>query len=132
MLFRSKGRVEPPAGGDRNMGGAEVYPASLAGVVRYAHSVAKVPVIVTEHGVNTPDGGVRQRLIPAALTELHKAMSDGVPVKGYFHWSLIDNFEWGFGYKPQFGLHSLDRQSFARTPKPSAAVLGAIARANAC
>lgn len=131
-LWDAKGRVEPPAGGDRNMGGAEVYPASLAGVVRYAHSIAKVPVIVTEHGVNSPDDGVRQRLIPAALTELHKAMEDGVPVKGYFHWSLIDNFEWGFGYKPQFGLHSLDRQSFARTPKPSAAVLGAIARANAC
>jgi beta-glucosidase len=99
--------------------------------VRYVHSVARVPVIVTEHGVNTPDDSVRQRLIPAALRELAKAIADGVPVLGYLHWSLIDNFEWGFGYKPQFGLHSLDRLSFVRTLKPSAAILGAIARANA-
>ena len=90
-----------------------------------------VPVVVTEHGVNSPDDGVRQRLIPAALRELHKAMAEGVPVKGYFHWSLIDNFEWGFGYKPQFGLHTLDRATFGRTPKHSAQVLGRIARANA-
>ena len=48
-------------------------------------------------------------------------MDDGVPVLGYCHWSLLDNFEWIFGYKPKFGLVSVDPQSFARTPKPSAA-----------
>lgn len=130
-LWDAKGRVEPPAGGDRNGAGTEVYPASLAGVVRYAHSVAQVPVIVTEHGVNTPDDTIRQRLIPAALQELHKLMAQGVPVLGYIHWSLIDNFEWGFGYKAKFGLHDLDRQTFRRTPKPSADVLSAIVRNNA-
>jgi beta-glucosidase len=82
-------------------------------------------------GLNSADDTKRVRLIPAALAELKGAMEDGVPVLGYMHWSLIDNFEWVFGYKPQFGLHTLDRKSFARTPKPSAAVLGAIARANA-
>jgi beta-glucosidase len=130
-IWSAKGRVEPPAGGDRNGFGGEIYPASLAGAVRYVHSVARVPVIVTEHGVNTPDDSSRQRLIPAALRDLREAMADGVPVLGYLHWSLIDNFEWGFGYKPQYGLHSLDRITFVRTPKPSAAILGAIARANA-
>lgn len=129
-VWSETGRVPPPAGGDRNAFGGEVYPASLAGAVRYAHSVAKVPVIVTEHGVNTPDDAIRQRLIPAALRELAKAMADRVPVLGYMHWSLVDNFEWGFGYKPQYGLHSLDRRTFARTPKLSAGVFGAIARAN--
>lgn len=130
-LWDATGRVDPPAGGDRNEAGTEIYPASLAGAVAYAHSVAQVPVIVTEHGVNTPDDIIRQRLIPAALRELQKLMAQGVPVQGYIHWSLIDNFEWGFGYKPKFGLHDLDRQTFRRTPKPSAGLLGKIARNNA-
>lgn len=129
-LWDAKGRVDPPVGGDRNAAGAEVYPASLAGAAQYAHSVANVPIIVTEHGVNTPDDNVRQRLIPAALAELHKLIAHGVPVQGYIHWSLIDNFEWGFGYKPKFGLHELDRRTFRRTPKPSSNILGTIARNN--
>jgi beta-glucosidase len=65
-------------------------------------------------------------LSPAADT-----MAAGVPVLGYVHWTLMDNFEWIFGYKPHFGLCAVDRQNFKRQPKPSAAVLGAIARANA-
>lgn len=130
-LWDDKGKVEPPAGGDRNAAGAEVYPASLANAVRYAHSVAKVPVIVTEHGVNADDDRIRARLIPAALAELRKALDEGVPVAGYCHWSLLDNFEWISGYKSKFGLVSVDRTTFKRTPKPSAAVYAAIARRNA-
>jgi len=130
-LWNARERMPVPAGAPVNDAGEEIYPASLAGAVRYAYSVAKVPVIVTEHGINTADDGPRQRLIPAALAELARAIDDGVPVQGYMHWSLIDNFEWVFGYGPKFGLHSLDRTTFARTPKPSAAILGAIARRNA-
>jgi beta-glucosidase len=130
-VWNDKGRLPPPAGAETNDMGSEIYAPSLAGAVRYAHQASGVPVIVTEHGVNTADDRIRVRLIPAALAELKKAMDEGVPVKGYMHWSLIDNFEWGFGYKPKFGLHSLDRTTFARTPKPSASVYGAIARHNA-
>lgn len=130
-VWNDKGRLPPPAGADTNDAGSEIYPASLAGAVRYAHAVSGVPVIVTEHGINSADDTKRARLIPAALTDLKKAMDEGVPVLGYVHWSLIDNFEWVFGYKPQFGLHTLDRTTFARTAKPSASVLGAIARRNA-
>jgi beta-glucosidase len=50
---------------------------------------------------------------------------------GYVHWSLVDNFEWSLGYYRTFGLASIDLATFVRTPKPSAAVLGRIARANA-
>ena len=71
------------------------------------------------------------RFIPAALAELQKTIASGVPVIGYSHWSLLDNFEWIFGYRPKFGLHSVDPATFARIPKPSAAIYGAIARANA-
>lgn len=130
QIWDSKGKVDPPAGGVRNAGGGEVYPASLANAVRYAHSIARVPIIVTEHGVNTDDDTIRARFIPDALAELKKAMDEGIPVNGYIHWSLLDNFEWVSGYKYHYGLVAVDRTTFQRTPKPSAAVLGAIARAN--
>lgn len=130
-LWDSKGKVQPPPGGLRNAGGGEVYPPSLANAVRYAHSVARVPIIVTEHGLNTLDDRMRARFIPEALAYLKEAMDDGVPVKGYVHWSLLDNFEWISGYGPRYGLVAVDRSTFRRTPKPSAAVLGAIARSNA-
>ncbi len=130
-IWNDKGLVPVAADARRNMAGAEVWAGSLAGAVRYAWEATKLPVIVTEHGVNTTDDSMRAWLIPAALAELRKAMDEGVPVHGYLHWSLIDNFEWGFGYAPRFGLCALDRQTFRRTPKPSAAVLGGIARRNA-
>ena len=130
-VWNDTAAVAPPADARRNKAGAEVWAGSLAGAVRYAWEVTRLPVYVTEHGVNTDDDGLRQWLIPAALTELKRAIDDGVPVRGYMHWSLIDNFEWGFGYAYRFGLHSFDPVTFARTAKPSAAVLGSIARRNA-
>ena len=130
-MWNAQGRLPPPKGAPVNDMGSEIYPPSLAGAVRYAHAAAGVPVIVTEHGINAADDTLRARLIPAALAELKKAIDDGIPVKGYMHWSLIDNFEWVFGYKPKFGLHSVDPVTFRRTAKPSAAVLGGIARRNA-
>lgn len=131
MFWDDKGPVALQGDGDRNAAGTEVVPASLANAVRYAHSVSRVPVIVTEHGVNSQDDAVRARLIPAALSELKKVIDEGVPVAGYLHWSLLDNFEWMFGYKYQYGLVAVDRTSFKRTIKPSAAILGDIARRNA-
>ena len=119
-LWDDKGKSSSPPGGDRNTNGGEVYPASLANAVRYAHSVTRVPIIVTEHGVMTEDDAVRTRLISAALPELKKTIDEGVPVRGYVHWSLLDNFEWILGYKPKYGLIAVDRTTFKRTPKPSA------------
>jgi beta-glucosidase len=129
-FWGAKGRVDAPAGGDRNAAGVRIYPESLAEAVRYAHSVTRCPIIVTEHGVSSEDDQVRARLIPAALQELKKVIDEGVPVKGYLHWSLLDNFEWISGYKPKYGLVAVDRTSFKRTLKPSATVLGEIARNN--
>ena len=131
QVWTSDGRLPSPAGVDLNYMGSEVYPASLAGAVRYAHQATGVPIIVSEHGVGTTDDKVRARLIPAALADLKTVMDEGVPVKGYCHWSLIDNFEWIFGYGVRFGLHSFDPVTFVRTAKPSAAIYGAIARDNA-
>ncbi|MGF7150067.1 beta-glucosidase [Sphingomonas zeicaulis] len=130
-LWSEKGRQPAPAGSAVNWSGTEVWAPSLAGAVRYAHERTRMPVLVSEHGVGTDDDAVRAAFIPAALAELKKAIDDGVPVTGYCHWSLLDNFEWIFGYKPRFGLHSVDPKTFARTAKPSAGIYGAIARRNA-
>ena len=130
-MWSDKGKLPAPKGAQVNYSGAEVYAPSLAGSVRYAHEATGVPIFVTEHGVGTEDDSLRARFIPAALAELQKTIASGVPVIGYSHWSLLDNFEWIFGYRPKFGLHSVDPATFARIPKPSAAIYGAIARANA-
>jgi beta-glucosidase len=66
-----------------------------------------------------------------ALAGVLRVLADGVDVRGYTYWSLLDNFEWAEGYRPRFGLVAVDRTTFARTPKPSAAWFAAVARANA-
>ena len=111
--------------------GSEIYPPSLGNAVRYAHQATSLPILVTEHGLGTADDTQRVAFIPEALRGLRGAIDEGVPVLGYVHWSLLDNFEWIFGYGPKYGLCSVDRSTFQRTPKPSAAVLGGIARRNA-
>jgi beta-glucosidase len=128
--FGPKGPIDPPADAIRSQLGQEVYAPSLAGAVRYAASVAKVPVLVTEHGVGHTDDAVRVRLIDESLPPLRKVMDEGVRVLGYIHWSAMDNFEWAFGYGPKFGLMAVDHATFARTVKPSGRRLGAIAKAN--
>jgi beta-glucosidase len=62
------------------------------------------------------------------LEGLQRCLDDGIDLRGYVHWSLLDNFEWVLGYGMRFGLVEVDRQTFKRTPKPSARHLGQIAR----
>jgi beta-glucosidase len=125
------GEVPPPPGAPLNqLGSSDIYPLSLAGAARYAHEATGVPVLVTEHGLGHRDDTLRAAFIEPALTGLLDAIDDGVPVLGYLHWTLMDNFEWIFGYDMKFGLHEVDRETFVRTPKPSAAVYSAIARAH--
>jgi len=130
MVWNDKGRVPVPADAVRGAAGAEIYPASLGNCVRYAHAATGCPIMVTENGASVEDDAIRARYIPAALHGLKAAMDDGVPVLGYIHWSLLDNFEWIFGYHVHYGLARVDPVTFARTLKPSAAVYGTIARAN--
>ncbi len=127
----AKGAMLPPKGAELTESGEEYYPASLEGAVRYAHEATGKPVIVTENGISTSNDARRAAYIPEALAGLQRAMQDGVPVLGYVHWSLLDNFEWLFGYKPKFGLVAVDRTTFKREVKGSARVLGAIAQRNA-
>ncbi|WP_373987215.1 family 1 glycosylhydrolase [Duganella sp. BuS-21] len=129
-VWDQNGKLPVPPGATTNQVGSEVYPPSLAGAVRYAHAATGLPIMVTEHGVNSADDKIRAGLIPPALAELQQAAADGVPVLGYLHWCLVDNFEWNSAYTAKFGLHSIDRKTFKRTAKPSALVLAEIARKN--
>jgi beta-glucosidase len=106
-------------------------PVALKNAVEYVYAKTSKPIFVTENGIETDNDERRSWYIRAALGGLQQSIADGTPVLGYIHWSLLDNFEWTRGYKPRFGLVSVDRSTFKRTPKPSAAVLGTIARQNA-
>ena len=72
----------------------------------------------------TADDTRRVAFIETARNGVQNCIADGLPVKGYFHWSLIDNFEWQKGFSMQFGLIAVDRPTQKRTPKPSLAYLG--------
>ncbi|MCM0621432.1 glycoside hydrolase family 1 protein [Nocardioides bruguierae] len=110
--------------------GWEFYPAALEEMVRKAASLSGgTPVLVTENGIATASDEERVEYTTAALEGLEKSLADGVDVRGYLHWSLLDNFEWASGYGPTFGLIAVDRETFVRTPKPSLAWLGEKARA---
>jgi beta-glucosidase len=89
------------------------------------------PVYVTESGIAAEDDAVRQRFLKDILAEVRLAVEAGVDVRGYFHWTSIDNFEWAHGYRMKFGLIAVDRKTLERTLKPSAKLFGRIARANA-
>ncbi len=108
----------------------EQYAPSLGNTVRFMHEATGKPIIVSENGIDTENDSIRIQFINTALMGLQNAIADGVPVLGYFHWSLIDNFEWLQGFKPKFGLASVDFSTFKRTPKPSAFHLGTIAKNN--
>lgn len=120
ISYDNDGRVALPEGASRNGMGTALDPSSLAGAIEYAWQQSGRPVLVTEHGLAHDDDELRAEFIPAALAELRALVARGVPVLGYCHWSLLDNFEWLFGYAMHYGLHAVDRSTFVRTPKASA------------
>jgi len=113
--------------------GYEYYPESLANTIRRAWEYTKgeVPIVVTENGIGTDDDEQRIAYVRAALDGVLDCIDEGIDVRGYTYWSLLDNFEWAFGYGPRFGIVDCDRHTFERTPKPSARWLGRVAQANA-
>ncbi|MFJ3712657.1 glycoside hydrolase family 1 protein [Streptomyces sp. NPDC090053] len=130
-LIGPNGRLPVPEGAERTLMGWEYYPQALGHALRHSASVATgTPLIVTENGIATADDARRINYTTGALDSLAAAMRDGIDVRGYFHWSALDNYEWG-RYTPTFGLIAVDRETFVRTPKPSAAWLGAIGRTRA-
>lgn len=127
-LFGPEGRLPPPEGCETTLTGWEFYPEALEASVRYAAARTRKPIIVTENGIAAAADSRRLDYIQRALAGLARAMADGVDVRGYIHWSALDNFEWMHGYGPTFGLIGVDRTTQARTVRPSARWLGEFAR----
>jgi beta-glucosidase len=110
--------------------GYEYWPQALEVAVRHAVEVAGVPVYVTENGIGTDDDDTRIAFVREALTGLAACIEDGLDVRGYISWSLLDNFEWALGYAPHFGLVAVDRATQERTVKRSGQWIGNVARTN--
>ncbi len=79
-----------------------------------------LPLFVTENGIGDASDKLRPRYLLTHLRELWRALQLNVDVRGYFHWSLVDNFEWERGWTHRFGLYALDTETLTRTPRPSA------------
>lgn len=120
----------PPPGAEILDMSYEYWPQALEVSIRHAIDVSGCPVYVTENGIGTRDDEKRIRYVRDALGGLGRCLDDGLDVRGYFYWSLLDNFEWALGYMPRFGLVGVDRATQRRTLKPSAGRLGDIARSN--
>ena len=110
--------------------GYEFWPQALEATVRRAAELAQVPIYVTENGISCADDAERVEYVTDALTGLGRCLADGIDVRGYCYWSLLDNFEWAEGYAPRFGLIGVDRTTQERSVKPSARWLGRVAAAN--
>lgn len=124
------GIVPHPDHPDNTLMGWAYAPQALGIALRHTREVAgDVPILVTENGIATSDDRRRIAYTEVALTDVAAAIADGADIRGYLHWSLLDNYEWGH-WEPTFGLVAVDRATFVRSPKPSLAWLGEIARRN--
>jgi beta-glucosidase len=122
------GPRQPGPDVERTLTGWEYYPEALEHALRHAwQRSAGTPLYVTENGIATADDSRRIDYTSGALEGLQRAVDGGVDVRGYLHWSALDNYEWG-SYRPTFGLISYDDHTFERTAKPSLGWLGAVAR----
>lgn len=107
--------------------GWEVYPHGMYHVVKSLQRF-KLPIFITENGIANAKDDHRSAFIVEHLQELHKAIEEGADVRGYFHWSLLDNFEWAEGFHMKFGLVEVDFETLERRPRPSANTYAEICR----
>lgn len=112
---------------ETNSLGWEVYPEGIYQVLK---SLGRyhLPVLITENGICTEQDDQRVRFIREHLEQVERARQQGIPVVGYFHWSLLDNFEWAEGFGPRFGIVEVDYKTQERKVRPSAQVLTEICR----
>ncbi len=89
----------------------------------------RLPLVITEAGIATEVGARRAENVVRVLEQVERARGEGVDVRGYYHWSLFDNFEWAEGFEPRFGLYHVDYATYARAPTGGAVALGEIAGA---
>lgn len=122
------GLIPHPPHPDNTLVGTAYRPDAIGLAVRHTWAATKkTPILITENGIATADDERRISYTSQALGHLSAAIAEGIDVRGYLHWSALDNYEWGH-WEPTFGLIEVDRQTFQRHPKPSLAWLGDVAR----
>jgi beta-glucosidase len=114
-----------PGAGPLTDMGWEIYPEGLYEVAK-SFMKYRLPLFITENGIATIDDNMRTDYIRGHLRALLKAINEGAPIKGYLHWSLLDNFEWDSGYSRKFGLVGVDFPSQKRTIRDSARYLSRV------
>lgn len=124
----AEGTLPVPTDAELTQMDYEFYPQALEHVIRRVAKDFKGDLMVTENGIATGDDARRAAFIETALSGVQNCVADGIPVKGYLYWSLMDNFEWQKGYSMTFGLIAVDRSTQQRIPKPSLTVLGEICK----
>lgn len=123
-LIGPNGILPVPEGAEITQMDYEYYLEGLEHVIRRVYEEMPMPIMVTENGIATADDTRRVAYIQTAMKGVENCIQDGIPVKGYMYWSMMDNFEWQKGFGMTFGLISVDRTTQTRTAKPSLAVLG--------
>ena len=121
------GVLPAPEGAELTQMDYEFYPEALENVIRRVAKDFAGDLLVTENGIATADDSRRIEFIRRALQGVQNCIADGLPVKGYCYWSLLDNFEWQKGYAMTFGLVAVDRKTQTRYPKDSLSYLGSCA-----
>ncbi|MER3467934.1 MAG: hypothetical protein C4312_05135 [Thermoflexus sp.] len=117
--------------GERSDGDyGEVYPEGLYRLLKRLARYGK-PIYITENGIPDADDDRRPRFLIRHLHAMWRAIQQNVPVRGYFHWTLVDNFEWAEGWTLRFGLIEMDPETGERRPRPSAFLYAEVCRANA-
>lgn len=111
--------------------GWEIYPPGLGHLVRTWAKRSGLPVYVTENGIADARDAKRGAFLVDHLREIERATADGVDVRAYYHWSLLDNFEWAEGYEPRFGLVEVNYATGERKMRESARLYARIAAARA-
>jgi beta-glucosidase len=111
----------------------ERYPEGMEKILGYLHRKFRLPIYITEHGSASTDENFRAVDLRQNLAALHRSIQAGADVRGFFYWSLLDNFEWQFGYTKKFGLLAVDfaDPKLPRSMKPLAEVYAKICRENA-
>lgn len=123
-LFGAEGRIPYPEDAEMTQMNYEFYPQALENVIRKVSHEFKGELLVTENGIAVSDDSRRIAFLEGALQGVQNCIEDGIRVKGYCYWSLLDNFEWQKGYSMTFGLIAVDRKTQERIPKESLTYLG--------
>jgi beta-glucosidase len=130
MHFGPEGLAPDDPSVPRTQMGTENWPGAVAHCVRRTAAFTGLPILITESGIATDDDRQRIVYLDSVLRDVGSCLDEGIDVRGFFVWSLLDNFEWNMGFGPKLGLHAVDRVTFNRTAKPSAGWYGDVARTN--